>query len=236
MAESKATASRADRLLREEREAELPPGIDAARARVAARLGVALAIQGGAAETTPRWPRMASAAAGVALFAAGFVVGRSSAPQSPGLSVVSVSPSASTIPALTVSVAPEASATVVEVPSAVPTPRARGVPSVAPVAAPPSSSASVANTEDALLATERALLDRARVALKAGRANDALEAIAEHRALFATGGGAPRLAEERDAFEIHALARAGRIDEAKAAAARFRERYPASFFRPPAFD
>jgi hypothetical protein len=53
--------------------------------------------------------------------------------------------------------------------------------------------------------------------------------VHEHRALTSDAG---QLAEERDALEVHALAGEGDLRLARAAAARFEARYPASLFAP----
>jgi len=91
-----------------------------------------------------------------------------------------------------------------------------------PTRRPSSESAS----RDTSLAAERHLLEIARAALARGRAPEALDALATHRARFADG----QLSEERDALRVQALASAGRDAEARAAAAAFRARYPHSMF------
>jgi hypothetical protein len=252
--------SRADRLLREERDAPLPSGLEQAKARVEKRLRVTLAV--GAAARGPSSPpsppsppvgqnvvRTAGAVlAALAIFAAGIVVGRISAPvrvaapssidatrrddTDSDSDTLSRAPAPHDAPRNAPAPPEEQRAEVPNTPHAravspAPSASARPVPSAPPKALP--SEGTSARSDDALLATERALIDRARVALKAGRPNDALVAIGEHRALFAKGG-APRLAEERDAFEVHALARSGRAEEAKVAAARFHATYPSSLF------
>jgi hypothetical protein len=75
-----------------------------------------------------------------------------------------------------------------------------------------------------LLGAERALIDLARTAIARGHVQDALAAIARHEDEFPRG----RLSEERDALRVLALARAGRTDEARAHAERFREAHPTS--------
>jgi len=79
---------------------------------------------------------------------------------------------------------------------------------------------------DVDLAAERSLVDRARTALTRGQPGAALEALDSHAKTFPRG----RLAEEREALAIDALARAGRGAEAKARAVRFRAAYPQSVF------
>jgi hypothetical protein len=74
------------------------------------------------------------------------------------------------------------------------------------------------------LDAERQLLERARSALARGRAEDALLALMEHERRFP--GGAMR--EERDGLTVQALAAAGRPEQARLRAARFREEHPES--------
>lgn len=71
---------------------------------------------------------------------------------------------------------------------------------------------------------EGVLLLRARRALAAGDARAALDAVREHERDFATG----RLVPEREAIAISALAALGRSADARARAARYLERWPAS--------
>jgi hypothetical protein len=75
-------------------------------------------------------------------------------------------------------------------------------------------------------AEERRLLDDARAELLQGEPALAIARLDAHRARFADG----MLAEERDAMEVEALVRAGRVDEARAEAAAFKERSPRSLF------
>lgn len=154
-------------------------------------------------------------------FAAGVVVGRASAPHAAPEPAPSASGSVSLV---FVPSASESSAAAVEsVPPAVVSvvPTARVAPSVAP-----SASAVTAVAGD--LAKEQVLLDTARAALARGRADDALAAVASHATQFPQG----RLAEDREAVAVQALAAAGRLDEARARAQRFRARYPRSIYLP----
>ena len=96
----------------------------------------------------------------------------------------------------------------------------------APVAAEPGRPHPVA-TPASTLGDEQALLEAARRALAAGDPRGALAAVSTHERRFAAGG----LAEERDVLRIQAHARAGRMDEARAFAERFRARYPHSLLR-----
>lgn len=91
----------------------------------------------------------------------------------------------------------------------------------------PASAPSATEAGNSALGTERAALDRARDAIENGRPSVALVALREQRA---RAGDHARLAEERDALEVQALARDGQLDSARAAAERFRARYPTSRF------
>jgi hypothetical protein len=78
------------------------------------------------------------------------------------------------------------------------------------------------------LAAESAILDVARAAIARGEPDQALAAIERHASSFPRGV----LREEREALAVKALVLAGRGEEARARAAAFRARYPASFFLP----
>jgi len=77
---------------------------------------------------------------------------------------------------------------------------------------------------DARLSAERQLLDRARGALRGGDPQAALGHLSDHARSFPEA----RLAEERLALEVVALARAGRHEHARSRAATFRRGYPNS--------
>lgn len=123
-------------------------------------------------------------------------------------SAPSVSPSASIVapPSATMSAAPSTSK------PAVPQ-------------APPSADADPQSLDKSLTA-ERALVERARVALSRHQGSMALDALAEHEATFPRG----RLIEEREALRVRALVDAGRASEAEAKARAFRARWPNSVF------
>ncbi len=89
-----------------------------------------------------------------------------------------------------------------------------------------SSSEGASGGSDVDLAGERALIDRARAALGRGQSDDALTALEAHAKKYPHG----RLVEEREALSVDALARAGRLDAARARASRFRAMYPNSVF------
>ena len=76
--------------------------------------------------------------------------------------------------------------------------------------------------------SERTLLDTARRALASGDHAGALRALEEHRLSHANG----RLAEEREALWVRTLAGNSRMPEARAAAERFRARWPGSVLLP----
>ncbi|HVT10240.1 MAG TPA: hypothetical protein VHO67_22425 [Polyangia bacterium] len=78
------------------------------------------------------------------------------------------------------------------------------------------------------LGRERTLLDRARAALVSGDADRALALLDRHRGRFPEG----RMAEERDALHVQALAASGQVSRARTQATRFLRTYPASLFRP----
>lgn len=104
-------------------------------------------------------------------------------------------------------------------------PHARPAPAPSPArAASATASAGPGTASDTDLGHERALVTQARTALARGDAAASLDALDRHAATFPRG----RLAEERDALRVTALARLGRRDEARAAAATFATRYPKS--------
>jgi hypothetical protein len=76
------------------------------------------------------------------------------------------------------------------------------------------------------LAAESAILDIARTAIARGEGDHALAAVDRHAAAFPHGS----LREEREALAVKALVLAGRGDEARARAAKFRMAYPESLF------
>lgn len=94
------------------------------------------------------------------------------------------------------------------------------------VAAPSAQAPEERVLSDRELREERQLLELARSALARQQAQDAFDALQRHAQRFPKG----RLAEERDSLRVLALALLGRNDEARAAAVRFRKRYPSSLF------
>jgi hypothetical protein len=77
------------------------------------------------------------------------------------------------------------------------------------------------------LAAEQVGLEIARAALARGDSSAALAATDRYARSFPRG----QLREEADAIAVQALARAGRLDEARARAAQFRRSYPHGLFR-----
>ena len=92
-------------------------------------------------------------------------------------------------------------------------------------AAPAPSSVSGADA----YALELEILGRARAAAASGDFAAALRAIATHQRRFPSG----RLLEEREALRVKALSGLGRVEEARRAAERFRERFPRSVLAQP---
>lgn len=121
----------------------------------------------------------------------------------------------------------QASDTAAEAPEPTPT-----APPTAIAAPTPSASVSTSNSPapgpsgDTSLAAERALVDRARMALARGNWTDAIAATEAHRQRYPRG----RLREEREALASQALASGGRSTEARTRAASFRSTYPQSIF------
>jgi hypothetical protein len=75
---------------------------------------------------------------------------------------------------------------------------------------------------------ELKLLQRAQAAYASGNLSQALTLVAQHGRRFPSG----RLAEEREALRVRALANAGRTQEADRAAKAFATRFPRSVFLP----
>jgi hypothetical protein len=103
-----------------------------------------------------------------------------------------------------------------------------GAPEVAAPAPRAFASASASAGRDGSLGAERLLLDEAQHAVSQGHSAAAFAALERHVAEFPRG----RMSEEREAIWIRALAGAGRIDEARERAARFRRGYPRSMLVP----
>ncbi len=78
------------------------------------------------------------------------------------------------------------------------------------------------------LSAERTMLDGARAALGRGDPAAAVVAAKAHEQRFPRGA----LAEEREALYVQALAQSGKLPEARARAARFKQTYPDSMLLP----
>ncbi len=77
------------------------------------------------------------------------------------------------------------------------------------------------------LSRERQMLDAIRAAVARGHTDEALATVARHEREFPTG----HLVEEREGLRILALARAGRLGEARRRADAFEARFPRSVLR-----
>lgn len=228
-------------LLREAgQDVQAPPG---AEARVMARLATTFPALGGGggpgpggtggpaapgtvvsgASTLARAaPWLATLVVGGAIGAAGmhFATTRTServtvSPKAPQATEAAPPPSAApTTPSFSIESLP--SADPVRVPSA--------RPSAAPVASEPSPRVEPAGD----LVAERRLIDAARSSLARGDHASALAALATHERDHAAG----KLAPEREALYVRALADAGQKDAARARAAHFRATWPTSMLLP----
>jgi hypothetical protein len=220
-------------LLREEGN---PPAPAEAFARVRSRLaGVVPALRddgdGGAPSRLGRAFGAHPMTTGLALLSLGAALGASAhaAFVHPAVQIRTVyvqpPPASSDVPSIgpvlpAVSPVASASPPVTPVSSASPFVRPSSAPSVASPT-PPSAEASPET-----LATERALLDEARSAIAHGDAARATDLLDRHARTFPRAA----LVEEREALTVEALAVAGQSDEARAALAHFRARYPRSLF------
>ncbi|MBI2392146.1 MAG: hypothetical protein HYV09_21330 [Deltaproteobacteria bacterium] len=90
------------------------------------------------------------------------------------------------------------------------------------LAAPPTASAKPPSTAD-----EDVAIQQIHSALGRGDTTAALASVAAHEKRFPNG----QQADAREALAVQALVRAGRRDDAEARAARFRKRFPSSFYQ-----
>jgi hypothetical protein len=199
-----------------ERERAIPPLPAAVRGRALARARAALATGVGAEQsplsTAPRRMRWVAAAILVlrtcgAAAAAAYRIGIRARPVAP---VVELAPTPrSSAPAAKPAVTLAPNSEVTDLP--------------APMAAAPAtpSRADAAREELRLLRQARAAVARTDFAA-------ALPPLTEHARRFKDG----RLAEEREALRVKALAGLGRTDEARRAAAAFKARFPRSVLLP----
>ncbi len=221
---------------------------DAIMARMRERIDLALAVAAvevpvhaasGSTSTKPpaRTSRRALSSAGT--FAAGAIVAlaaqRLLAPASTAPTVALVPPPALVVaPSGTPVPPPTSTAPAPSLPVATPsgeTGRPSRSGSVMPARTPPRAlpaPTSVDEPRDEDLAAESRLVDTARSALAHGDYAAALVAVTNHERRFPSG----RLAEEREALQIQALAGAHLDSEARTRAEAFRARYPESFFLP----
>jgi hypothetical protein len=225
-----------ERVIAALRDDEAPPKV--ARERIRARLGVEPTI-GGAAPVriarppalapSPAWITPRSSTLALATFVAGTLVGAGLyarlGPSRVRVEVVALPPQA-TVPTVSLPAAPRPTAAPVPPSSESPAAPQASSPSEAPSPKPRPSSAVPANSADSQLTAERRLLDRARAALVAEEAPQALEWLARHRRLFPNG----ILSDERDALSVEALVKAGRYDEARQVAQVLLRRVPDSLF------
>ena len=102
---------------------------------------------------------------------------------------------------------------------------------VAPVAQGTSAAAAKPSTsegKDTSLAAERSLIEVAHTALSRGDSSGAIAALDQHAKRFPFG----QLGEEREALYVQALSQAGRRDEARVRALRFKKQFPGSLLLP----
>ncbi len=224
--------------LRDLLRADQPPTAAArerVRARLAASLGIAIGGAAAIAATATATGTATGAAAGaltgtatattskLALLAA-FVVGAAvgaglyAGLARPAPHVVYVdrpAASATAVPAAPAPTAPTSTPTATTIPAPASTPT--------PAATPTASAAS-----ESQLSAERRILDQARAALAQGDPQRALDRLARHRRSFPDA----MLGEERDAMQVQALVKLGRLDEARVTADALRRRAPGSLFLP----
>ena len=197
-----------------------PPAVPPAAAGSAGSVGAAKAAVAAAGTASLFKPILVGVAFGV--LTSGVLIARPGPTVAPPVPVVSTVPAGSaplalapSIPAgpaadprLALTAAPAASAAVKPMPSG--------------------SGAARDAVRDQGLAAEREILDEAQRALSSSGPAAALAALERHQREFPGG----RLSQEREALTIRALARAGRMDEARARAAQFRAAHPDSLFLP----
>jgi hypothetical protein len=205
-------------LLRAERTRMSVP--DDARTRLAKRLAVGLPGFGPVLlpAAAAAWPHAAlTATAAKVLVAMALGGGVAATYDAVGHRSPGRAPQVSTVVAR--EIASEAGPVVVDEPDA----EVRTLPVVVPTVAAPRASPSRAPM--ASLREEQRLLDAARDAIVRGEPEGALAPTAIHAERFSRGV----LAEERDALRIRALARLGRLKEARALLAQLRATHPHSF-------
>jgi hypothetical protein len=175
----------------------------------------ASSVAGRAVRTVANRPRFAVGALVVGIGIGAF--GHAWLAQKPIREVTTV-PAAPSLPTAPLSAAP----------SVVPPSVAETAVTASPLDTAPRRIPGGAASRDTDLALERALIDRARLALARGQGKDALDALLQHGRDYPRG----RMNEECDALTVQALALEGRMDEARRRAARFDAEYPTSLFSP----
>lgn len=98
---------------------------------------------------------------------------------------------------------------------------------VEPVVVEPAAAPAPARAPPRALKAERQDLDDARTLIQDGRPAKALTALDRHQRNYPHG----QLGEERDALRVLALSKAGKLDQARAAAALFSRRHPGSMLQ-----
>ena len=196
-----------------EREREIPPVGAAVRARALARARAAIAAGPPAKAALPRTrvPQLRWAAAAVLLLVASAAAGAAVFQYRARVAIHRAAPRPARAAFLAPSV-PAAPPPVAALDHDEPPP---------PVAAPARQAAPTAEAELRLLRQARAAVARQDYA-------SALPPLGEHARRFKNG----RLAEEREALHVRALAGLGRTDEARRAAHRFEARFPRSVLLP----
>ncbi len=196
----------------------VPPELEARLlARLDASVAVAVADAGGAPAHAAGSGVATQVGFGVAVFAAGVIVGAVLHAQLAQPTVV-ISPPTSP-PTVVAVVEKQQVEREAEPPPTRPTP----APNVASPKKPKEVAVAVSTLEE-----ERRLLEPARTALGRGMASQALELVEKHAAQFPRG----ELAEEREALWVQALSVSGDAASARDRAARFKAQWPESLFLP----
>jgi hypothetical protein len=177
---------------------------------VAARIAAEGAIA--ASTTTAATATAGTKAASAGALMKGLVVSGAIATGAAGFMALQPPPAPSPSPALAHHVAPAPV-------KRAPPPRVVAAPVVEESAAPPSRPGKPAGLR---LQDEAALLAEVQGALRGGQATVALSQLESYDRRFPTG----MLRSEADAARVFALCSAGRVEKARAAAARFVQRYP----------
>lgn len=209
-----------------------PPVDEAMQARLRARVGLGVGLGVGAAAITMGAAKGSAIKAWLSAkwfvlltFFAGGLVGfalRGIVAPSPSVYVPvgkdvppTLAPSASALPVSGSTVPPEA-----------PVAASASASTKAALVVPPKPTVSASASAVNPAADEAKLVEMARTALVRGSATDALAALDLHAARHPNG----ERAEEREALAVQALVKAGRADDAKVRAERFRKSFPGSIY------